>query len=144
MARGSSSLPKRSLLIGRSSACDVVIDHPEVSGRHAILSITQEGLYEIQDIGSKNGVYVNGERVIKKVLREGDKVALGSYELDWLSILKNPPAPMGGSDSPTRLTRASFQGKNVLRTIGWVILAVVVVFLILWFVVRPFIPGLAE
>jgi len=32
----------------------------------------------------------------------------------------------------------------VLRTIGWVILAVVVVFLILWFVVRPFIPGLAE
>jgi pSer/pThr/pTyr-binding forkhead associated (FHA) protein len=144
MARGSSSLPKRSLLIGRSSACDIVIDHPEVSGRHAILSITQEGLYEIQDIGSKNGVYVNGERVIKKVLHEGDKVALGSYELDWLSILKNPPTPMGGSDSPTRLTRASFQGKGVLRTIGWVILAVIVVFLILWFGVRPFIPGLAE
>jgi pSer/pThr/pTyr-binding forkhead associated (FHA) protein len=95
MAKGSSSLPKRSLLIGRSSACDIVIDHPEVSGRHAILSITQEGLYEIQDIGSKNGVYVNGERVIKKVLHEGDKVTLGSYELDWLSILKNPPYSYG-------------------------------------------------
>ncbi len=144
MAKGSSPIPKRSLLIGRSSACDVVIDHPEVSGRHAILSITPDGVYEIQDIGSKNGIYVNGDRVIKKALQEGDKVLLGSYELDWLTILKNPPASAGGSDSPTRVTRVPFQGKSALRTVLFVIAAVVAVFLLLWFVVRPFMPGLAE
>ncbi len=144
MAKGSSSLPKRSLLIGRSAACDVVIDHPEVSGRHAILSITQDGLFEIQDIGSKNGVYVNSERVIRKTLQEGDKVTLGSYEIDWFSILKNPPQSMGGSDSPTKLTRVPVKGKNIIRNAALIILAVILVFLILWFVVRPFIPGLAE
>jgi len=144
MARGSSSLPKRSLLIGRSAACDVVIDHPEVSGRHAILSITQDGLFEIQDIGSKNGVYVNGERIIRKTLQEGDRVTLGSHEIDWLSILRNPPRAGVGSDSPTKLTRAPIKGKNILRGLALIILAVIVVFLILWFVVRPFIPGLAE
>ncbi len=142
MARGSSSLPKRSLLIGRSAACDVVIDHPEVSGRHAILSITPDGLFEIQDIGSKNGVYVNGERIIRKTLQEGDRVALGSHEIDWLSILKNPPQTGGGSDSPTKLTRVPIKGKNILRNLALIILAIILVFLILWFVVRPFIPGL--
>jgi len=144
MARGSSSLPKRSLLLGRSAACDVVIDHPEVSGRHAILSITQDGLFEIQDLGSTNGVYVNGERVIRKTLQEGDRVTLGSHEIDWLSILKNPPQARGGSDTPTKMTRVPIKGKNIFRGLALILLAVLVVFLILWFVVRPFIPGLAE
>ncbi len=144
MVKGSSSLPKRSLLIGRSAACDVVIDHPEVSGRHAILTITPDGRYEIQDIGSKNGVYVNGERTVKKFLQEGDRVTLGSYELDWLEILRNPPSPLGGSDSPTKSTRVPIKGKNVLQNIALIIGAAIIVFLILWFVVRPFIPGLAE
>ncbi len=144
MTKGSSSFPKRSLLIGRSAACDVVIDHPEVSGRHAILSITPDGLFEIQDIGSKNGVYVNGERVIKKILQDGDKVTLGSYEIDWLDILKNPPESKGGSEGPTKLTRVPIQGKSVLKNIALIVVAMVIIFLILWFVVRPFIPGLAE
>ncbi len=144
MAKVGHTLPKRSLLIGRSAACDVVVEHPEVSGRHAILSITHDGHYEIQDIGSKNGVYVNGERVIKKILQEGDKVSLGSHDIDWLNILKNPPPSKGGSDSPTRVTRVPIQGKNVARTLLYVAGAILIALLLLWFVVRPFIPGLAQ
>lgn len=135
---------KRSYLIGRSSVCDVVINHPEVSGRHAILTVTPEGRYEIQDIGSKNGVFVNGERVVRAYLKESDKVMLGSYELDWLEILRNPPKREGGSDSPTRLTRVPIQGKAVVRNVLYILLAVAIAFLILWFVVRPFIPGLGK
>ncbi len=139
-----SATVKRSYLIGRSSACDIVINHPEVSGRHAILTITPEGRYEIQDIGSKNGVFVNGERVVRSSLKETDKVTLGSYELDWLEILRNPPQKGGGSDSPTRLTRVPIRGKAVARNLVYILLAAAIVFLILWFAVRPFIPGLSD
>lgn len=133
------ALPKRSLLIGRSSECDVVINHPEVSGRHAMINILPDGTIEVRDIGSKNGIYVNGEKVLHAVLRSGDKLTFGSYLVDWEEILRNPPPATGGSGSPTRVTRISTPTKNIWRTMAWVIGTAVVVLAILYFLVRPWI-----
>lgn len=130
---------KRSLLLGRSAECDVVLEHPEISGRHAILAIHDDGSVEIQDVGSKNGVHVNGARVLKSKLKPGDVVKLGSYSLDWEAILRNPPPPAGGSDSPTRATRVPLNGKNMGLTVILVLVVVVVIGAILYFVVRPWV-----
>lgn len=131
--------PKRTILIGRSSECDVVIDHPEVSGRHAIITLMPDSTVEIKDVGSKNGVYINGKKVLTGILQPGDKLSLGSYTVDWEEILRNPPPPGGGSSSPTRATRIPFEKKDAVRTLLVVIIAIAVVGAILWFFVSPWV-----
>lgn len=131
--------PKRTILIGRSSECDVIINHPEVSGRHALLSILPDSTVEVKDVGSKNGIYLNGEKVLTGILRPGDTLSLGSHRIDWEEILRNPPAPVGGSGSPTRATRIPFKRESAVSTLVWVAVAVGVIGAILWFFVRPWV-----
>lgn len=75
-------LASGSYLLGRDPACHVVIDRPLVSRRHA--RITVEGhRVTIEDLGSLNGVFVNGARVTGiRDLFDGDWVTIGSEELE--------------------------------------------------------------
>src|SRR5262245_36609879 len=76
---GPASVPARVLRIGRDPDNDVVIDAPMVSRRHARLVVDGAGA-RIEDLGSSNGTYVNGERVRGgAAVRPGDRVGLGSY-----------------------------------------------------------------
>jgi pSer/pThr/pTyr-binding forkhead associated (FHA) protein len=68
--------------IGRSRECDVVIDDANVSRKHAEVRRTIEG-WAVVDLGSTNGVKVNGRRVHEAVLSPGDKIALGLIELGF-------------------------------------------------------------
>jgi ABC-type multidrug transport system ATPase subunit len=64
--------------IGRSSDNDLALSgDPEASRHHAELRKSQTGSYEIVDLGSHNGTYVNGERVTRKTLTEQDLVSVG-------------------------------------------------------------------
>jgi hypothetical protein len=73
------------VLLGRSRECDVVLDDPNVSRRHAELRYA-DGRWAVADLGSTNGVRVNGRRVEEAPLEPGDKVTLGitdlTFELD--------------------------------------------------------------
>lgn len=66
--------------IGRGSDADLRIDDPGISRAHAELT-RSGGDVTITDLGSTNGVVVNGERVEQARLRDGDRVRLGSTEL---------------------------------------------------------------
>jgi len=68
--------------IGRSRECDVVIDDPNVSRKHAEVRRTIEG-WMVVDLGSTNGVKVNGRRVREAVLSPGDEITLGLVRLDF-------------------------------------------------------------
>ena len=66
--------------MGRSRDCDVVVPDPNVSRVHA--EVRHEGLeYVLVDLGSTNGVEVNGRRVLRHNLRDGDRVSLGGAEV---------------------------------------------------------------
>ncbi len=66
------------LIIGRSPGCHITIEDMNVSRRHAELLQTSQG-YQIQDLGSKNGTFVNGKQVNSiSPLSPGDEVMLGS------------------------------------------------------------------
>ena len=66
-------------LVGRSRECDVVLEDSNVSRNHARIAFTGEGAWTIEDLGSTNGVLVNGAR-IKGVheIAAGDRVELGT------------------------------------------------------------------
>jgi len=73
------------VVIGRSRDCDVVVSDPNVSRRHAELQ-RDEGGWSVADLGSTNGIKVNGRRVDNAPLRDGDRITLGvtdlTFELD--------------------------------------------------------------
>jgi pSer/pThr/pTyr-binding forkhead associated (FHA) protein len=66
----------QTLRIGRSPACDIVLDDASVSRRHAVL-VHRGGRAVILDDRSLNGVFVNGERVGEAALSDGDGIAIG-------------------------------------------------------------------
>jgi pSer/pThr/pTyr-binding forkhead associated (FHA) protein len=68
------------LSLGRSRDCDVTIDDPSVSRRHAELHREHAG-YAIVDLDSTNGTQVNGEKVSRAKLQPGDRITLGQTEL---------------------------------------------------------------
>jgi FHA domain-containing protein len=71
---------KPSVVIGRSRDADVRVADVNVSRRHA--ELRQEGTaYWIVDLGSTNGLEVNGKQVERKRLRDGDRITLGSTEV---------------------------------------------------------------
>ena len=68
--------------IGRSRECDVVIDDPNISRKHAEVRRTIEG-WTVVDLGSTNGIKVNGRRVREAVLSPGDEITLGLVSLGF-------------------------------------------------------------
>ena len=71
------SLPDTTLRIGRTPDNDLVLADLEVSRHHAELRRRTDGTFEIIDVGSSNGTYVNGARITSRVLTESDIIGIG-------------------------------------------------------------------
>jgi hypothetical protein len=69
--------PHREIIIGRSSDLDMVLVEDMVSRKHAKIT-TDETTVTIQDLGSTNGTFVNGEKVRKADLKDGDRILIGT------------------------------------------------------------------
>ena len=70
------------ITLGRDSGNDVVLPSPQVSRRHARV-ICAEGRCTVEDLGSSNGVFLDGERITRGVLNPGSRVRLGGVELTY-------------------------------------------------------------
>lgn len=66
--------------LGRRPNNDIVIDNLTVSGEHAVLHLLDQSV-EVQDLGSTNGTFVNGQPIERQMLRDGDQVIIGKYEV---------------------------------------------------------------
>lgn len=80
-------LDPNSRLVGRGDACQIRLPYDDVSARHAILTKRPDGSIYIEDCGSRNGTFVNGERIMSRVLNRGDRVTITrNHSLDWESV----------------------------------------------------------
>jgi diguanylate cyclase (GGDEF)-like protein len=70
--------PGRELVIGRDAACDLPVRDTGVSRRHASVLATQDGV-RVRDLGSTNGVFVEGVRVAECTLLEGQRLQMGMH-----------------------------------------------------------------
>lgn len=82
-------LEQETYVLGRNAQCDVVLSDSSVSKQHARLG-GRQGAWSIEDLDSRNGVSVNGERVANATLVDGDRITLGRVELVFES---DAPAP---------------------------------------------------
>ncbi|HEY3343648.1 MAG TPA: FHA domain-containing protein [Anaerolineaceae bacterium] len=88
-------LDKNEVFIGRDLTNDIVINDAEVSRRHARL-VAQAGGYILEDLGSTNGTFVNGQRLMGPyILRAGETVTLGEHvSLAFTEVQIDPDATM--------------------------------------------------
>ena len=93
------------LIIGRDSSNGVAINDAEISRKHSRLSF-QGGKYVLEDLGSTNGTFVNGQRLAGPVvLKSGDVVSLGEQiVLMYDAINQDPGATIASPRHATRVT----------------------------------------
>ncbi len=72
------------VVLGRDPGCDIVLNDPKCSRRHAVVEEGPEGIV-VRDSGSANGISVNGRRVEKVRLRPGDVLRLGDAQVTLLA-----------------------------------------------------------
>jgi pSer/pThr/pTyr-binding forkhead associated (FHA) protein len=74
------SLGVNEAVIGRSLDCEIRLGVDSVSRKHARVALRNEE-YHIEDMNSTNGVYVNGVKVVKCVLRDNDQIEIGGVKI---------------------------------------------------------------
>jgi len=84
-------LDKPILLLGRHPECDIQLNSRKVSRRHCCVAQVHDYLV-VRDLGSTNGVRINGERVLEGKLQAGDELTVGNfrYRVAWDGT--EPPA----------------------------------------------------
>ncbi|MCX7150409.1 MAG: FHA domain-containing protein [Rhodocyclales bacterium] len=95
-------LTKERITIGRKPHTDIQIDNLAISGEHAVvITILNDSFLE--DLGSTNGTFVNGQSVKKHFLVNGDTIELGKYRLKYVS------------EVPQQTSSADFEKTMILR-----------------------------
>jgi pSer/pThr/pTyr-binding forkhead associated (FHA) protein len=103
--------PGNVAVIGRDPACDIVLNDPKASRRHAVVESGPDGLV-VRDTGSANGLAVNGLKTERSPLKDGDVIRIGDVELTVLGereagTLAMDEAflePVGGGPPPNTAT----------------------------------------
>jgi hypothetical protein len=101
------------LLIGRESDLDIVLQEDMVSRKHAKVTIRGDEI-QISDLGSTNGTFVNGQKVKRARLGEGDRVLVGTSLMKVVraDATAEAPLPRPGTPAPHATRRpAAMQGR---------------------------------
>jgi pSer/pThr/pTyr-binding forkhead associated (FHA) protein len=102
----------REIVVGRSSELDMVLVEDMVSRRHAKIIVTDDQIF-IQDLGSTNGTFVNGEKIKRAKLNEGDRILIGT------SIIKLVAAdPSSTAASPQKMEASARSRPTQARTMS--------------------------
>jgi hypothetical protein len=83
--------PGKTISIGRASDADIVLVEESVSRRHALITIGKELILE--DLGTTNGTFVNGEKITKTAISSGDRLLIGTSIMVFVAVDAVAPHP---------------------------------------------------
>ncbi len=86
------ALESGEMLLGRETNCDIQLDFDGISRRHLRLVTVLDDTF-LEDLGSRNGTFVNGKLARKCALQEGDVVQIGGIELSFHKVPGNEATP---------------------------------------------------
>jgi phosphoserine phosphatase RsbU/P len=94
-------LERSPLVIGRLSDCDIQLESPRVSRRHAELVSENLSCWVLRDLESRNGTRVNWEEIRERIIKPGDFIEIGPFQLQILSTLEAAEEPTTESGRTT-------------------------------------------
>ena len=115
-------MPKRVYVMGRDPAADITLQDALISRRHGELHWDNEGGWVLVDLNSRNGIMLNGERVIgRKPLKDGDQIQLGGQVLNYYLVPPNSDLGAISRQAPeisSQVTMAPGVSFNQMATAG--------------------------
>src|SRR5438445_8483975 len=110
-------LDKPILLLGRHPECDIQIDSRKISRRHCCIAQVSDYLV-VRDLGSTNGVRINGTRVAEGRLTSGDELTIGNhrYRVTWESEMSPAARPVVPLAAPIPHHRPTVLDDDVLES----------------------------
>ena len=107
-------LDRKGVIIGRGPSCDVFLDAPQVSREHARIFCDPFGRWIVEDLGSTNGVRVDGRRVTAHAIVPGEVLGIGAFTLLLEEQYDRPIAPGPTTSRTTTNVYDSVDGDVVL------------------------------
>ena len=123
-----------SYTIGRASNNDIVIFDSSVSRNHAVLEKLSDETWFIKDIGSKNGIIVDGEHVLQKHIQNYSKIRLGNYKITGIELINkvnNQKQNILFSNTDKNLNFSKYK-KNSSKTLSFFIFFILIILIILY------------
>jgi predicted component of type VI protein secretion system len=80
--QGKYALDRPQMVVGREPGCEITIDNLGISRKHCAFAAKGEA-FIVQDLGSANGTFVNGKKIVEHFLNDGDEVVIGKYTLKF-------------------------------------------------------------
>src|SRR5271167_989784 len=109
----------RPVYVGRAESNDLVLRETSVSRRHAMLSPSLEGNWMVRDLGSANGIFLNGKNVKESPLKDSDVLNIGEYSLRYESMESQILLTQAAAKLPARLTMVmSLKDVNAALNMG--------------------------
>jgi len=106
-------LDKPSFTVGREPTCEIAIDNLGISRQHCKL-INRGDAFVVRDLGSANGTFVNGKKIVEHFLNDGDEIFIGKYILRFSSGTQIEAAPgMDSSGVPDTLNTFVMDGAKI-------------------------------
>ncbi len=68
-------------IVGSAETCDIFLPNSSMAPKHAWIKVDRKGQYLLKDLGYKTGTHVNGKKVNKTVLQNGDQIKFGDVRL---------------------------------------------------------------
>jgi len=109
-------LSEQTTTIGRLAENALQIEDDSVSSSHAEI-FAEDDRFFVRDLGSTNGTFINGEKIEKSLLHEGDELRFGSV-ITRFGVSEAPPENLTGapSDLPTEATTESHRPDNFVSS----------------------------
>ena len=95
-------------VLGRHDSCDIMLEDKTISRKHARLEIKDDKAF-VEDLGSRNGTYVNGQKVVRRQVSAQDTVVIGKFSL----VVEGLAA---ASDRPAQARAAESRGEATILT----------------------------
>lgn len=111
-------LTKPRMTIGRHPSSDIVIAHRAVSAQHAALTVSASDI-QVEDLGSTNGTFVNGQRIARQTLADRDVIKVALHTISYVV----GSAPAAAPEASIEVLNGPNQGKKLalvkpLTTLG--------------------------
>jgi len=81
---------KSTIKIGRDKSNDIEINEPRISRNHAIITNLGNDTFDLKDLGSTNGTFVNGVKIVQQIITPEDRVEVAGFIVDWYAAFLSP------------------------------------------------------